>query len=658
MQRKIWEALEGLFDFRRLLLELECAAAESGDERIRVGEQDMTVREYAVKRLEEIRPRLEASSSGAVGPLRLIATFEPSAGRVRSPYELPMDLAPVQVLGWAPVDLPADREFFTRGSSVELWSVTERRKIWTGVHPGGWLGVTYQDLKGGAESGVVLKEVFVDSPAEAAGLKVGDVVLQMNGRLVGADSFDALLADAGAGGKARLLTRRGRQSRAVDVTLGSWPAEMRPTIVGAAFTRGYQIAVVWEDAVAAFDAATGRPAWTFRAIRDRFGIARLGAVDGRLFIHEHFRGVDRARSPFRLLSNQMQQERGLLSEKEAYSRLLCLNDDTGEVRWARSFAFDAGAAANHSVEIYADGASDALALLSKAYRANVAVWELQLVAGESGQLWKRILLGNGVTAYVVEERRGILFTVDLSNTRTLRGMKLWGSDAEKGAVVLEVPLQGKYMEQSLHGCGLQARGDWLAVVLPPVQPPHARSGAPAGANGKIVVFSVKTGKEHAVVPLAEGRALPTGRATLVNFDADDVLYVYSIPASKPVPAAGERRAYLAAYRLGDGEDSCALLWESIAPFVAPGSGFLAEIVPAGGSVLLHAQRASLPRDGSERYVAAFYDEGAGGYLQVVVDDVTVGREGPEGAGNSVIVQRGRVCLQTARGLQVYGDREP
>lgn len=105
----------------------------------------------------------------------------------------------------------------------------------TGKVVRGWLGVGIQDvnqdladaMKLGSTRGVLISEVMPDSPAQKAGLKQGDVVLEVNGKKM--DSTGRLrnaVAAAGAGAKVDLTIIRDGKKKDVTVKLGELPAEI------------------------------------------------------------------------------------------------------------------------------------------------------------------------------------------------------------------------------------------------------------------------------------------------------------------------------------------------------------------------------------------------------------------------------------------------
>jgi serine protease Do len=93
----------------------------------------------------------------------------------------------------------------------------------------GWLGVSIQDLTDDladnfgveAKSGVLISQVFADSPAEKAGLKAGDIVLSIEGRSVtDVRQLTRKIAAMPPGHKAGIVLLRDGKKRSFDVKLG------------------------------------------------------------------------------------------------------------------------------------------------------------------------------------------------------------------------------------------------------------------------------------------------------------------------------------------------------------------------------------------------------------------------------------------------------
>ncbi len=100
------------------------------------------------------------------------------------------------------------------------------------VHPGGvtYLGVNLaevnadraRELKLKEPYGVEITRVEEGSPAEKAGLKAGDVVLEYNGqRVEGMEQFGRLVRETPAGREAKLLVSRGGANQTIAAILGT-----------------------------------------------------------------------------------------------------------------------------------------------------------------------------------------------------------------------------------------------------------------------------------------------------------------------------------------------------------------------------------------------------------------------------------------------------
>jgi S1-C subfamily serine protease len=88
---------------------------------------------------------------------------------------------------------------------------------------GAWLGVQIKDAK----DGVTVEEVLAGSPAETAGLKVGDVIQSVDGEAVdSADQFVTAIQSHLVGDEVTLLVLTGSEAHDVKVTLGERPADL------------------------------------------------------------------------------------------------------------------------------------------------------------------------------------------------------------------------------------------------------------------------------------------------------------------------------------------------------------------------------------------------------------------------------------------------
>ncbi|MEM1232187.1 MAG: DegQ family serine endoprotease [Pseudomonadota bacterium] len=103
----------------------------------------------------------------------------------------------------------------------------------------GWLGVVIQEVNRDlAESfglkrpqGALVARVLEDSPAEAAGLREGDVIIAFNGEPIDLSSeLPHLVGRVRAGSTAKLRVQRGGSARNIDVKIGELAASGDPVI--------------------------------------------------------------------------------------------------------------------------------------------------------------------------------------------------------------------------------------------------------------------------------------------------------------------------------------------------------------------------------------------------------------------------------------------
>ena len=88
-----------------------------------------------------------------------------------------------------------------------------------------WLGVVVSRF---GDEGVIVQQVFADSPADEAGVKRGDIITAIGGEDVRSIS-DLLtrLKDSAPGDKVTLTLLRDDKEMALQVTLGEWPQPLR-----------------------------------------------------------------------------------------------------------------------------------------------------------------------------------------------------------------------------------------------------------------------------------------------------------------------------------------------------------------------------------------------------------------------------------------------
>ncbi len=82
----------------------------------------------------------------------------------------------------------------------------------------GFLGIATKDVAGGLE----ITKVGIKSPAEASGLKEGDLLESLNGKKLDTrDTLKALLAEMAAGDKLELAIKRGGKNETIKLRLGA-----------------------------------------------------------------------------------------------------------------------------------------------------------------------------------------------------------------------------------------------------------------------------------------------------------------------------------------------------------------------------------------------------------------------------------------------------
>jgi outer membrane protein assembly factor BamB/tetratricopeptide (TPR) repeat protein len=635
LQRTVTEALEKLGDWRRLWDELKKLADQFGTQMVKEGEQEISIKAIAERKQSEIQGRLVDEQAVLADPLTKLTTMEGAAsggGR----FEIATGAVPLTVTGQAPPGYTADHELFVRGSSVELWDLKKKERVWTALHPGGFLGLAYEDVKGGADPGVRVVELQSQSPAEKAGLQGGDIVLIANGISINAVNFDDVVC--AATGPIKLQWMRENKAMEGVVERIAWPSNVRPAVMGAAFTRDYSLAVAWEDLVGSIDMRTGQCSWTFRGVRDRFTLHRVGTADGRLLLHEHYRAQDRLRSPFRSLSSQMVQEQGALQYDDSYARLIVLDDSTGEVSWAKSFPFDPSTPAQHKVSFVTPPTGDKVGILVDSFVQNVRSFEIVLLSLADGKTLPGYKMPGNVLSTSVDVERGLVYYVE-GNNRMLKCVNFGGGQAPK---LPDISLQ-RYLDPNSVMAGVVAGREYVAVFIPPWQ---------AGAAQKVVVFSLKTGQEHATLVLPDERSLPLQRVNIGALGDDGTLYVYNLPKSKVGNAGGsDRRAFLSAYKIAAEEPKIAILWDAPAPFLPAGSNFELFIQPLENLVILYAARGSRPTETSDAPQALVYGRKDGGYLRQEFAELATT---PPDA-RPLLVRRGRLFAQTKSGLDIYGN---
>jgi hypothetical protein len=643
--KELLELLEKLGDLDRLKFELARFGERFGDQSVMKDGVEEPVKVYVERRLGELS-RLPRPAQELKGPLKLIGEME----QVKPSFD-PQGVAighqPLCPMGVEPAGLGHDRELFKRGSSVELWDLKEKRRLWVRHHPGGWLGALYQD----AAQGVVVVLPKPGSPAEKAGLRRDDVLLSIDGQALRSSNVADVLAGCSPGASVELAYRRGTADQKVRVTLAPVPAEMRPAIIGAAFTREGALAVAWEDQLASIDMATGDVVWSFRVSRDRFHFHSFHATEGRLYLYEAVRS-DRFSDPMR---DRSQGAAIVFKPEDAHHLLFCLSDFTGEVLWARKFLFEPmNPFQEFRIEFLGKYFADHVSLLHMSARSGTYEWSLWLIPAQAGaraegaalrEPQRRPLLGQRL-AHAVDEESGIFYyiaDVPERRDRTLYSMNL--NPARQNFKPVEIPLQQKYMPQNFNytTCSLAADRDFITLVVSPPQP---------NSEYKIWVWKTSDLKDRAV-SLLEGRMLPVNRPAGLGIGADGLLYVYNVPREKS-PGAQTGRAYLTAFRLKAAPGVDPVAWDAKAPIMNDTT--LATMMhDAGNFEVLAAPKASQTGEMGEKPAVVVYDRQAEGYVRLDRTDLVLSSEAPGEISVPAVTWRGRLYVMSTRALEIFGD---
>ena len=96
----------------------------------------------------------------------------------------------------------------------------------------GWVGV---ELDTDVAEGYAVTKVFPGSPAEAAGIQAGDVLVALNGVTINQGNEDALMKarkDSKPGQNVTYTIKRNGSERQVPLTLATWPADALAKVIG------------------------------------------------------------------------------------------------------------------------------------------------------------------------------------------------------------------------------------------------------------------------------------------------------------------------------------------------------------------------------------------------------------------------------------------
>src|SRR5213596_303121 len=137
------------------------------------------------------------------------------------------------------------------GFSIPINQAREvmRQLIASGRVVRGWLGIAIQDVTDelagtfGVREGVLVAEVVKGGPAEAAGIRQGDVIVELNGAPIKeVPELQRRVAAVAPGQPVRLKVIRERKPVALSVTVTEMPAE-EPVLAGAPEDEGWGLSV-------------------------------------------------------------------------------------------------------------------------------------------------------------------------------------------------------------------------------------------------------------------------------------------------------------------------------------------------------------------------------------------------------------------------------
>src|SRR5881296_3439711 len=137
------------------------------------------------------------------------------------------------------------------GFSIPINQAKEvmRQLIASGRVVRGWLGIAIQDVTDelagtfGVKEGVLVAEVMKGGPAEAAGVRQGDVIVELNGAPIKeVPELQRRVAAVAPGQPVRLKVIRERKPVALSVTVTEMPAE-EPVLAGAPEDEGWGLSV-------------------------------------------------------------------------------------------------------------------------------------------------------------------------------------------------------------------------------------------------------------------------------------------------------------------------------------------------------------------------------------------------------------------------------
>ncbi len=602
--RPVLEILEKMGDRDRLVPELTAWGRAFGEKVVVEQGRHRRVHEIVREWLQKIATGAAPREEFPDGPLpRVGVTLKRLSGGL---------LVPLSPRGIVPPFFRGKGVLLRQGSSVEFRNVHDGSRKWVVRHPFGYSGIRFFDpdlpskggIRGLSSPPLKLGEILSvgkNSPAGKAGLLAVDVIELLNGETATAGSLARCLEGASPGVEVRLRVRRKGVAREISFRLAEMPSGEGSDIVGATFTQGYSLAIVWADAAVAVDLRSGKRKWIFPA---PFTIRGMKEGEGTLLLR---------------------------GNRASEGRLACLGDSTGTVRWIRGYA-------------KLDGRAPEV-LLSTSFRDETVSFfrtgssaDLRVFDRETGALLgKAKTFPQAVISYRVDEENRVLYLLHAAalKDRRILGLSLGRENPGEVVDTLALPLNG--IGRDLQGSRLFVRAPHLVLMVP-----SAGQGKPGGVH----LFNTKSSSLMFSIALPPGRAWSPGMCETSPFDSDGNLYVYTETVAFET---GDRAGFLGAYGL---DNPGHLKWEAVVPALPPSAKARWRVetrIP--GRLLFVSPQGKIPGGKGEMPVAALYSKERGGYLEQVFPSLD-----NRAWGSAVSLERRRLLLCTGEGVEVYGAR--
>ncbi|MDP6957544.1 MAG: PDZ domain-containing protein, partial [Planctomycetota bacterium] len=591
--RPIFQLLERLGDRERLVSALQDWRLQFGDTVLVTKGNTSPVHEIAGQWLQRIAENALPQKDLPDGALSQVGQTLEKEGI--------LPLSPLHPQGLVPPMFPKEGALLQLGSSVELRDIHDGSRKWRVNHPFGYSGIRMQGKKGTFS----VRSVDQDSPAARAGLVSGDLIEELNGVPTTSFLVSRFLRAGLPGSLVSMKVKRKESLLDISFTLGTIPPDKGAPVIGAAYTQGYSLAIVWPEVVVAVNVRSGVQEWIFTTEGGRFSIQGMKGGEGTL----------------------------LLGGNEAgKSRLVCLEDRTGAVRWIRNYPLAQSVSQKVTLSSFYQDEAISVLQFSPSGKSVLRIFDRK--TGEP--LSKEVLFPQGILSHSVDEAAGVFHVLQglSGRNRQLRGISLRGKTV--GQDLYLITLSPNQIGTDVRGSQIFARDSHLVLMIP--------SGVQRRKSG-VYVFDLRKKRFAYSISLPEDREWSKGMCEGVPIDLDGVLYLYSeTMASEP----GNRTGFVGAYVLGETPQ---LQWEAVAPTLPFSSSarwtldtemknHLLFLTPDGG----------VPGEKGDRPVAALYSKIRGGYLEQVFSDLDDRLKGKVFSRSP-----GRLLFSTSVGVKGYGS---